>query len=132
MRANLDRIFITISFPWIILGMPLGIFMGATGNMQFLPLHAHMNLDGFVMLLLMGLLYRAYAAMKDDSLALIQFWVSTLSVAILLVTFACILFLELDFEETPLGIVTIVSEYGMVLGAILLFIVFLRSRSASA
>lgn len=128
MRANLDRYFITIAFPWIILGMPLGMYMGATGNLQFLPLHAHMNLDGFVMLLLMGLLYRAYAPMKEDGLAVIQFWVSTLSVTILLVSFAWILYFDLDFETSPLGLVTTAMEYGMVLGAILLFVVFLRSR----
>jgi hypothetical protein len=40
-------------------GMSLGTYMGTTQDFTFTPVHAHINLVGFVTLFLFGLYYRA-------------------------------------------------------------------------
>lgn len=39
-------------------GMSLGLWMGPTGNFQFAPVHAHLNLVGWATMALFGIYYR--------------------------------------------------------------------------
>jgi hypothetical protein len=43
---NIDSTYVAIGASWLLVGMILGIIMGATNNFQFMPLHAHINLIG--------------------------------------------------------------------------------------
>lgn len=42
----------------VTIGMCLGIWMGPSGNLQFVPVHVHLNLVGWATLALFGLYYR--------------------------------------------------------------------------
>ena len=42
-----DSAYVVIGALWLLIGMILGIVMGATNKFQFMPLHAHINLVGF-------------------------------------------------------------------------------------
>jgi hypothetical protein len=54
-------------------GMALGIAMAASGDHSQMPLHAHLNLLGFVSLLLYGLFYRSVPAAAHGKLPRLHF-----------------------------------------------------------
>ena len=83
--ANIDRHFVTIGLAWLILGMVLGFYMGASGNNQLLDVHVAMVLPGFAVLTVYGVLYRLWPAMKQSPLAILQFWVAIIGVLALVV-----------------------------------------------
>ena len=121
---TLDSIYVVIGALWLIVGMTIGIVMGASHNFLFMPIHAHINLVGFACHSIFGLVYRQWPAMKSSGLAPLQFWVFVLATPITL--------LGLYFTLTggPL-LPTIIGSLGLLLGAILFFVVLWRARSTN-
>lgn len=67
--------FLRISVLYIVVGVGLGIYMGASGDHSMHPLHAHLNLLGWVAMTLFGLFYRAVPAAAETTLAKAHFWI---------------------------------------------------------
>lgn len=63
-----------VGIVFLILGIPVGMYMGGSGNMALAPLHAHLNLLGFVLMTVFGLVYRVIPAMGTIGLARAHFW----------------------------------------------------------
>jgi cbb3-type cytochrome oxidase subunit 1 len=61
---KIDVSFILLSVLCLIFGIVMGIVMGAAHDFQFTPVHAHLNLLGWVSLALFGLIYKAYPASR--------------------------------------------------------------------
>ena len=102
---NVSRSFMLVGTLFLIAGIPIGMYMGASGDMALAPLHAHINLLGFVLMMVFGLIYRSFPAMAASSLARIHFWlhsVGSLGVAVML-------FLLLSRRITEAGMVPVAS-----------------------
>ncbi len=110
----IDSVYVVIGALWLLVGMILGIVMGASHNFQFMPLHAHINLVGFACHSIFGLVYRQWPAMKASRLALLQFWIFVLATPITLIG---LYFTLSGGPELP----TIIGSLGLLLGAILFF-----------
>ena len=54
---NLSNWFLRIAVVYLLAGVSLGIFMGASGDHSMFPLHAHINLLGWVSMSLFGFFY---------------------------------------------------------------------------
>jgi|SRR5262245_37739913 len=78
--AQVDRAFVGVALVWLILGMVLGLYMGATANNQLLVVHVAMLMSGFVVLAIYGAIYRLWPALKESPLATVQFWISVIGV----------------------------------------------------
>jgi hypothetical protein len=63
---NIDRYFIGTGIALGFIGMAMGIEMGMRHDVTFVPVHTHLNLVGWVTLVLFGLCYRSGAARKDN------------------------------------------------------------------
>jgi hypothetical protein len=70
---NMSNWFLRIAVLYLIAGVALGIFMAATNDHSMYPVHAHLNLLGFVLLSLFGLFYRAFPTAVDTTLAKMHF-----------------------------------------------------------
>jgi len=70
------RAFLLSAIAYALAGMALGIYMGIGGDFFPSPIHAHINLVGWVSLALFGLIYRAYPRLAESGLAGIQFWMA--------------------------------------------------------
>ena len=66
---RIDLSFLTLAALALLIGVGLGIYMGATQNFQYAPVHAHLNLVGWASLAIFGLTYRAYPALAEGTLA---------------------------------------------------------------
>jgi cbb3-type cytochrome oxidase subunit 1 len=64
------------------LGMVMGIAMGVSEDFTLSPAHAHLNLVGWVSLVLFGLAYRVELA-KTGSLATVHYWMASLGAIVL-------------------------------------------------
>ncbi len=64
---------------YLIVGVSLGIAMGATENFTLRPVHAHLNLLGWTTLALAGLIYSVYPDAGVSRLARIHFWLHNIA-----------------------------------------------------
>ncbi|WP_374500065.1 hypothetical protein [Zoogloea sp.] len=79
------------SITWLRLGVlyfafavGVGIAMGAYGNHLLMPVHAHLNLLGWVSMALFALIGHLYPAVHQGPLATVQFWTYNIGVPVML------------------------------------------------
>lgn len=82
---NVSRNFILAGAAYLIIGICFGIYMGATGDHTMAPLHAHINLLGFTLMTVFGVLYRVFPETGLSGLARIHFWLHLGGTIILLI-----------------------------------------------
>lgn len=121
---NPERIFITIGLCWLVAGTIFGAWLGSSGHMNFANSHAHMNLLGFVVSTLFGLLYWAYPNMARSPLA---FWQLVIyEVGILLLIIGKIM-VDNDGKET---IFLIAGSLITIIGAAMMLFLFVTKGKA--
>ena len=79
--AKIDRALISIALAWLVLGMLLGLYMGALTDTSFLDVHVAMMMGGFVLLSVYGMIYRMWPMLKQTGAAKAQFWIAVLGSA---------------------------------------------------
>lgn len=82
---NVSRNFVLCGTVFLVIGIGFGIHMGASGDHGFAPLHAHLNLLGFVLPMIYAMAYRVFPAMGETRLAGYHFWLHVVPAAVLLV-----------------------------------------------
>lgn len=70
---NLSTWFLRLAVLYLIAGVSLGIFMAASHDHSMFPVHAHLNLLGWVSLSLFGLFYRTWPSAAQTTLAKVHF-----------------------------------------------------------
>ena len=68
---------------YFIVGVSLGIYMAITSDFAIAPVHAHINLIGWVSLTLAALIYKVYPAAAASPLAKVHFWLNVVALPIL-------------------------------------------------
>jgi hypothetical protein len=121
----IDTTYVAIGALWLVLGMVLGIVMGATENFLFTPVHAHINLVGFACHSVFGMAYRQWPMMKASRLAFYQFWIFVIATPITLIGLA---FTLTGGPVAP----TIIGSLGLVIGASLFCVLIWQTRLATA
>ena len=69
---------------YLIVGVGLGIAMGASENFTLRPVHAHLNLLGWTTLALAGLIYSVYPDAGRSRLAAIHFWLHNIALPVMM------------------------------------------------
>ena len=67
-----------------LVGMSLGVWMGANQDFVLRPVHAHVNLLGFASMMLFGLFYRAFPAAGRGWMPMAHFVLSVVGFLILM------------------------------------------------
>lgn len=65
-----------------VLGVALGIYMGAAKDFRFTHVHAHVNLLGWVALGLIGVMYGVHPALERGWLPHAHYWLHTVGLVI--------------------------------------------------
>lgn len=81
---NISKAFFITGALWLLVGMGLGMYMGANENFTLAPLHAHINLVGFVLMTLFGLAYRVVPRLAEGGFAQLHFWLHQLGALVML------------------------------------------------
>lgn len=114
---NISRNFLLIGTLYLLVGLAFGMHMGASGDHSLAPLHAHINLLGFVLSVIFALIYRSYPTMAETRLATMHFWLHQIG-SIVLVS---MLFLLLSGRITDASMVPFapISELLVVVGTLI-------------
>lgn len=100
-----------------LVGMSLGVWMGANQDFVLRPVHAHINLLGFASMMLFGLFYRVFPAAGRGWLPMAHFGLSVLGFLILMPS------LTLMLLQKPLFLPAMIASELMLVGSMLLFVV---------
>ena len=115
----------------VLVGMAMGMWMGANQNFTLAPVHAHLNLLGFVALSIMGTFYALAGDRTPVRLAWVNLALSLSGVLIMTPMLAQVL-----SGNTALGPMMIIPEVlavaGMATFLAAIFIVWRRSGEAAA
>lgn len=87
---TLSRRWFLCAISYFVVGISLGVYMGASENHTLFPVHAHINLLGWVSMGLTGMLYRTFPAAAQSHLAVWHFWLFQAGVPVLLAAVAAI------------------------------------------
>lgn len=122
---NLSMRFLLTAALWGVIGMLLGIIMGARQDFSMAPVHAHINLLGWVSLAIYGIVYRLYPVMTEGKLAGWQFYLANLGLLIMAPSLAMVL------KDGKSALPALILSEFMVFGALLLFLLILwKNRNA--
>jgi hypothetical protein len=116
--------YIVIGALWLLVGMLLGIVMGAKEDFQFAPVHAHINLIGFACHSIFGMAYKQWPTLNSSALAPFQFWIFVIATPITLIG------LVFTLTGGP-AVPTILGSIGVFVGAALFFWMVSRLRFAA-
>ena len=112
---TLSRRWFLCAITYLVIGIGLGVFMGASGDHSLFPANAHINLLGWATMAVTGLLYRSFPAAARSPLALWHFWLYQLAAPVMLLAVVAI-YSGYDKAEPVAGAASVV-----VLVSILLF-----------
>lgn len=114
-------IWIKLAVLYLVLGVVMGIAMGATQNFRLAPVHAHVNLLGWATLALAGLVYSVFPRAGESRLAKAHFWVLNLAMPVMMVALSMIL-LGNRAVEPVLAASEIAGAVGILVFAVNLFV----------
>ncbi|MCS0581946.1 hypothetical protein NX784_10115 [Massilia pinisoli] len=77
-------IWLKLAVLYLILGISLGIAMGASQNFTLRPVHAHINLLGWTTMALAGLIYSVFPQAGESRLARLHFWLLNLALPVMM------------------------------------------------
>jgi hypothetical protein len=109
--------FLRLAVLYLIAGVGLGLQMAATNNHSMFPVHAHLNLLGWVSLTLFGLFYRVVPAAATTTLAKLHFWIYVPAHFVQMVLLA-MFYRGATAVEPMLGAVSMLVGVGIVLFAV--------------
>jgi hypothetical protein len=84
-------VWLKLAVLYLMLGVGLGIAMGASENFTLRPVHAHVNLLGWTTLALAGLIYSVFPQAGGSKLAKVHFWLINLAMPVMLGALAYLL-----------------------------------------
>ena len=87
---TLSRRWFLCAITYFVIGVGLGVYMGASHDHSLFPAHAHINLLGWASMGLTGLLYRSFPTAAQSALAIWHFWLYQLAVPVTLLAVVAI------------------------------------------
>ena len=105
---------------YLIAGVCLGIFMAATHDHSMFPVHAHLNLLGWVTLSLFGLFYRNWPVAAKTRLAKVHFGIYVPAHFVQMVLLAA-LFRGNTAVEPPLAVASVLVGIAIVCFAVVVW-----------
>jgi hypothetical protein len=114
-------IWLKLAIIYLLIGVGMGIVMGASENFTLRPVHAHVNLLGWATMALAGLIYCVFPQAGQSKLATVHFWLSNVSLPVMMIALS-MLMLGNKAVIPVLAISEIVAALGIVVFAINLFL----------
>ena len=101
-------------------GMGLGIGMGITEDLRLQAVHAHINLLGWVSMMLYGLFYRVVPKAAEGLLPAVHFWLTVISFVVMMALLAAVK-LGASALGMPLGLISLGMVAAMAVFTVIVF-----------
>ena len=89
--SKIGLIWLRLAVVYFVAGVALGVVMGASGNHSLFPVHAHMNLLGWVSMGLFAYVHDRYPQLGNNWLSRAQLWLYNLGLPVMLASLAAML-----------------------------------------
>jgi hypothetical protein len=89
--ARSGIVWIKLAVLYLLIGVAMGIAMGASRDFTLRPVHAHVNLLGWTTLTLSGIIYTIFPQAGTTLLARIHFWLLNLALPVMMGSLAYVL-----------------------------------------
>jgi len=132
---RLSNAFLRLAVVFIVIGVSLGYYMGATQNFTASAVHAHINLLGWVSMFLYGLFYRANPDAAEGWLPKVHFWFAVIGFVIFMPALLIeVLQIKSALAFAQIGLIAgpTLVVIGMILFAIIVFGATRTPRSVAA
>jgi len=123
---SVSRKFLILGSIYLLIGIPIGMYMGAAEDFTLAPLHAHLNLLGFVLSILFALSYRVFEEMGKHRFAGWHFILHLLGTVVVLIFLAFLLTGNISNPAT-IGPVILIFELMVFLGVVLFLLNLLKN-----
>jgi hypothetical protein len=127
--ANISNWFMRLAVVWFVTGVAFGIGMAASHNHSMFPVHAHINLLGWVSMALFAGFYRLWPQAAATMLARVQFWVYVPAHLVMMVTLAA-LYSGMKSIEPVLALSSMIVGLGVLCFAVVVWRATGQSRPA--
>jgi cbb3-type cytochrome oxidase subunit 1 len=124
MDYRLSNRFLRLAVVFALIGMCLGYYMGATERFDAAPVHAHINLLGWVSMSLYGLFYRVQPGAARGGLPRVHFWVALIGLLVFMPALAAKLLGSPDMQAAAhIGLIVgpTLTLLSMILFAVIVF-----------
>ncbi len=105
---------------YFVIGVGLGLHMGATHDHTLAPVHAHINLLGWASMALIGFFVLHFGSRLNAKLERVQFWLHQVGAAVMLIALA-VLMAGRTAVEPVVGLSSLVVGVSVLLFAINVF-----------
>ena len=122
---NISRGFLITGAIYLVIGMALGSYMGASADHSLVPVHAHMNLLGFVLMSIFGLIYRSLPGLTRSRLSVLHYALHQLGTLSLLI--GLLVLLTGVLPAAQVGPFMLVPELALIFGTLIFLLNLLRS-----
>ncbi|MBS0584352.1 MAG: TonB-dependent receptor [Proteobacteria bacterium] len=120
-----DRKYLICALGYVVLGMGVGVYMGASGNHRQLVAHAHILLVGFVVSFIYAIIHKLWLERPGKGIAQVQFVLH--QVAAVVMFLGLLLLYGGVLTETTLGPILGASSMGVLAAALLMIYMVLKS-----
>ena len=126
---DMARLFILTGILFLVAGMGFGLVMGHSQDYRYIPVHAHLNLLGFVLMFLFGLGYKVWPDMQEGLLCRIHYFLHVIGVV---VSMLAVFYIVQDPEANGATLGPVADGAGaMTLVGVLLFAFLFSTRAKS-
>lgn len=119
--TRMARLWILIAVLYLLAGMTFGVVMGLTHALQYMPVHAHINLLGWATLALAGVIYHLYPQAGGSRLGIAHFWLHNSTLPLLMIALF-LMFRGNQSMEPVVGILSIIMVFATLLFTVNLFL----------
>lgn len=119
--SNISVWYLRTAVTVALLGMTLGLFMAGTQDFELMPVHAHMNLIGWLSFFAIGLYYRVHPEAGRTRLAVVQFLVLFIGLLVMCASLAMLTITGNDDWGPLIGAGGILLAAGMLMFAATVF-----------
>lgn len=105
----------------VVFGMGLGLYMAISEIHILMPVHAHMNVIGWLSFFVIGLYYRAHPEASGGALPMVQYWFLLIGVLLMIVSLSLLLTTGDAFWGPVAGLSGLLMLIGMILFAVTVF-----------
>lgn len=113
---NISRGFMVVASIYIVIGVTIGAYMGGSRNTTLAPIHVHISLLGFTLMMIFGYFYHLFPAAAASALGKAHFWLHQIGTFVMLGMLYLLLSGRIGAEAmVPL---TPIAEGAVILGAV--------------
>lgn len=118
---NVSSWFLRTGVTLVVFGMALGLYMATHENFTLMPVHAHMNVIGWLSFFVIGLYYRVNPDAATGALPVLQYWFLLIGILLMIISLSLFLTTGVAFWGPVAGISGLLMLIGMILFAVTVY-----------